>query len=105
MVAEGERQPILVAGRPALGRPHHAGVSGLVIAQVPTVPMLHADFSPGVQPTLAATLHITPLVLTRLERPQVEALITQRVGGKPSRSKWCSTSSPKRMGCRCMLKS
>src|SRR5262249_37585024 len=27
--------------------------------------------------------HITPLVLNRLERPQVEALITQRAGGKP----------------------
>src|SRR4029434_4207199 len=27
--------------------------------------------------------HITPLVLTRLERLQVEALITQRAGGKP----------------------
>ena len=26
---------------------------------------------------------MTPLVLTRLERPQVEALITQRAGGKP----------------------
>src|SRR5262249_42935084 len=37
------------------------------------------EFSPPWPPRS----HLTPLVLNRLERPQVEALVTQRTGGKP----------------------
>ena len=107
MVAEGERQPILVAWEDLhWADPTTLEFLGLVIAAGPhRADAPRADFSPGVQPALAAAPTSRPLVLTRLERPQVEALITQRAGGKTSRSKWCSTSSPKRMGCRCMLKS
>ena len=84
MVAEGERQPILVAWEDLhWADPTTLEFLGLVIAQVPTVPMLHVLTSrPEFSPPWPQRSHITPLVLTRLERPQVEALITQRVGGK-----------------------
>ena len=46
--------------------------------------MLHVlTYRPEFSPPWPPRSHITPLVLTRLERPQVEALITQRAGGKP----------------------
>src|SRR5262249_30403367 len=58
-------------------------VLGLVIEQAPTVPMLHVlTARPEFSPPWPPRSHITPLVLNRLERPQVEALITQRAGGK-----------------------
>jgi class 3 adenylate cyclase len=85
MVAEAERQPVLVAWEDLhWADPTTLEVLGLVIEQAPTVPMLHVltsrlEFSPPCPPRS----HITPLVLNRLERPQVEALITQRAGGKP----------------------
>ena len=56
---------------------------GLVIEQAPTVPMLHVlTYRPEFSPPWPPRSHITPLVLNRLERPQVEALITLRAGGK-----------------------
>src|SRR5262249_35420239 len=46
-------------------------------------PMLHVlTYRPEFSPPWPQRSHITPLVLNRLERPQVEALITQRAGGK-----------------------
>ena len=56
---------------------------GLVIAQAPTVSMLHVLTSrPEFSPPWPSRSHLTPFVLNRLERPQVEALIAQRAGGK-----------------------
>jgi predicted ATPase len=83
-VAEGERQPVLVAWEDL----HWAGPTtlellGLVIEQAPTVPMLHVlTYRPEFRPPWPQRSHITPLVLNRLEGPQVEALITQRARGK-----------------------
>jgi predicted ATPase len=58
-------------------------ILGLVIEQAPTVPMLHVlTFRPAFRPPWPPRSHLTSLVLNRLERRQVEALITQRVGGK-----------------------
>src|SRR2546425_4148855 len=60
-----------------------AELLGLVIAQAPTVPMLHVlTYRPEFSPPWPPRSHMTPLVLNRLERPQVEALIAQRAGGK-----------------------
>ena len=54
-----------------------------MVEQAPTVPMLHVlTYRPEFSPPWPQRSHITPLVLNRLERPQVEALITQRAGGK-----------------------
>jgi predicted ATPase len=84
MVAEAERQPVLVAWEDLhWADPTTLEVLGLVIEQAPTVPMLHVLTSrPEFSQPWPPRSHITPLVLNRLERPQVEALITQRAGGK-----------------------
>ena len=84
MVAEAERQPVLVAWEDLhWADPTTLEVLGLVIEQAPTVPMLHVlTYRPEFSPPWPQRSHITPLVLNRLERPQVEALITQRAGGK-----------------------
>jgi predicted ATPase len=106
IVAAAERQPVLVAWEDLhWADPTTLEVLGLVIAQAPTVPMLHVlTFRPEFSPPWPPRSHLTPLVLNRLERLQVEALLTQRAG-KPSRRRPCSISSPKRMACRCMSKS
>ena len=84
MVAEAERQPVLVAWEDLhWADPTTLEVLGLVVEQAPTVPMLHVlTYRPEFSPPWPPRSHITPLVLNRLERPQVEALITQRAGGK-----------------------
>jgi class 3 adenylate cyclase len=84
LAAEAERQPVLVAWEDLhWADPTTLEVLGLVIEQAPTVPMLHVlTARPAFNPPWPPRSHMTPLVLTRLERPQVEALITQRAGGK-----------------------
>jgi predicted ATPase len=84
LAAEAERQPVLVAWEDLhWADPTTLEVLGLVIEQAPTVPMLHVLTSrPEFSPPWPSRSHITPLVLNRLERPQVEALITQGAGGK-----------------------
>ena len=85
LAAEAERQPVLVAWEDLhWADPTTLEVLGLVIEQAPTVPMLHVlTYRPEFSPPWPPRSHMTPLVLNRLERPQVEALITQRAGGKP----------------------
>ena len=84
LAAEAERQPVLVAWEDLhWADPTTLEVLGLVIEQAPTVPMLHVlTYRPEFSPPWPPRSHLTPLVLNRLERPQVEALITQRAGGK-----------------------
>jgi class 3 adenylate cyclase/predicted ATPase len=85
LAAEAERQPVLVAWEDLhWADPTTLEMLGLVIEQAPTVPMLHVlTYRPEFSPPWPPRSHITPLVLNRLERPQVEALITQQAGGKP----------------------
>jgi class 3 adenylate cyclase/predicted ATPase len=84
MVAEAERQPVLVAWEDLhWADPTTLEILDLVIEQAPTVPMLHVlTYRPEFSPPWPPRSHITPLVLSRLERPQVEALIAQRAAGK-----------------------
>jgi class 3 adenylate cyclase/tetratricopeptide (TPR) repeat protein len=84
LAAEAERQPMLVAWEDLYwADPTTLEVLGLVIEQAPTVPMLHVlTYRPGFSPPWPSRSHITPLVLNRLERLQVEALMTLRAGGK-----------------------
>ena len=108
LVAEAERQPVLVVvGRPALGRPHHAGAARAGHrAGAHGADVARADLSPGVQPALAATL---PHHAAGAQPPGAPAGrgADYAAGGRqnPARPRWCSTSWPKRMGCRCMSKS
>jgi predicted ATPase len=85
LAAAAERQPVLVAWEDLhWADPTTLEVLGLVVEQAPTVPMLHVlTYRPEFSPPWPPRSHITPLVLNRLERAQVEALITQRAGGKP----------------------
>jgi predicted ATPase/class 3 adenylate cyclase len=85
LLSEAERQPVLVAWEDLhWADPTTLELLGLVLDQAPTAPMLHVlTYRPEFSPPWPPRSHITPLVLTRLERPQVEALIMQRAGGKP----------------------
>ena len=84
LVAEAERQPVLAVWEDLHWvDPSTLELLGLVVEQAPTVPMLHVLTSrPEFSPPWPPRSHLTPLVLNRLERPQVEALIAQRAGGK-----------------------
>ncbi len=84
LVAEAERQPVLVAWEDLhWADPTTLELLGLVVEQAPTVPMLHVlTYRPEFSPPWPPRSHMTPLALNRLERPQVEALIAQRAGGK-----------------------
>ena len=84
LAVEAERQPVLAAWEDLhWADPTTLEYLGLVLDQAPTVPMLHVlTYRPTFSPPWPPRSHITPLVLHRLERPQVEALITQRTGGK-----------------------
>jgi predicted ATPase/class 3 adenylate cyclase len=84
LVAEAERQPVLVAWEDVhWADPTTLEALGLVVEQTPTVPMLHVlTYRPEFSPPWPQRSHITPIVLHRLEGPQVEALMTRRAGGK-----------------------
>jgi class 3 adenylate cyclase/tetratricopeptide (TPR) repeat protein len=84
LLEEAERQPVLVVYEDL----HWADPStienlGLLVEQVPTAPMLTVlIFRPQFVPPWPTRSHMTPITLNRLERPQVEAMITQLGGGK-----------------------
>ena len=84
LVEEAERQPVLVAWEDL----HWADSTTLemleiVLEQTPTVPMLSVlTFRPEFSPSWSPRSHLTPITLNRLERLQVEALITHLAGGK-----------------------
>lgn len=84
LLEEAERQPILVVYEDL----HWADPStienlGLLVDQVPTAPMLIVlIFRPQFVPPWPTRSHMTPITLNRLERPQVEAMITRLGGGK-----------------------
>ena len=84
LIEEAERQPVLVAWEDL----HWADSTtlemlDLVLEQTPTVPMLSVlTFRPEFSPPWSPRSHMTPITLNRLERLQVEALITYLAGGK-----------------------
>jgi class 3 adenylate cyclase/predicted ATPase len=84
LLEEAERQPMLVVYEDL----HWADPStiesiSLLVEQVPTAPMLIVlIFRPQFVPPWPTRSHMTPITLNRLERPQVEAMITQLGGGK-----------------------
>jgi predicted ATPase len=84
MLEEGERQPVLVAWEDLhWADPSTLEMLGLVLEQTPTVPMLHVlTFRPEFALPWPSRSHMTPITLNRLERPQMEALITHLAGGK-----------------------
>jgi len=84
LLEEAEHQPMLVVYEDL----HWADPStiesiGLLVEQVPTAPLLAVlIFRPQFAPLWPNRSHMTPITLNRLERPQVEAMITQLASGK-----------------------
>ena len=84
LLEEAEHQPMLVVYEDL----HWADPStiesiGLIVEQVPTAPLLAVlIFRPQFVPPWPNRSHMTPITLNRLERPQVEAMITQLASGK-----------------------
>ncbi|MCZ6876114.1 MAG: AAA family ATPase [bacterium] len=84
LLEEAERQPTLAMWEDLhWADPSTLEMLGLVLEQMPTVPMLNVlTFRPEFEPSWSTRSHMTPITLNRLERPQVEALIMHLVGGK-----------------------
>jgi class 3 adenylate cyclase/predicted ATPase len=84
LTGAAEKQPVLVVWEDLhWGDPSTLEMLGLVLAQSPTVSMLNVlTFRPEFSPPWPSRSHLTPITLNRLERPQVEALITHLMSGK-----------------------
>jgi predicted ATPase len=84
LLAEAERQPVLAVWEDLhWADPSTLELLGLLIEQAPTAAMLYLlTFRPEFTPSWPARSYMTPIALNRLERPQVEALITHVAGGK-----------------------
>jgi class 3 adenylate cyclase/predicted ATPase len=82
--ADAQRQPVLMVWDDV----HWADPStlenlGLLVDQIPTSPILAVlTFRPEFVPPWPPRSHMTSLTLSRLERPQIEALVRQQAGGK-----------------------
>ncbi|MCZ6874848.1 MAG: AAA family ATPase, partial [bacterium] len=84
LLEEAEQQPALVVWEDLhWADPSTLEMLGLVLEQTPTVQMLHVlTFRPEFDQRWPTRSHMTPITLNRLERPQVEALITHLAGRK-----------------------
>jgi class 3 adenylate cyclase/tetratricopeptide (TPR) repeat protein len=84
LLAEAERQPVLAVYEDLhWADPSTLELLGALLAQVPTVPMRTVGtYRPTFVPPWPSRAHLTPMTLNRLERPQVEALITHLARGK-----------------------
>ena len=84
LLEETERQPVLAVWEDLhWADPSTLELLGLVLDQVPTARMLTLlTCRPEFLPPWASRSHLTQVTLTRLGRPQVEAMITSLTGGK-----------------------
>jgi hypothetical protein len=84
LLAAAERQPLLVLWEDLhWADPTTVELLGLLIEQTPTAALLNVlTYRPEFVPPWPPCSHLTPLTLNRLERLQVEALITRLAGGK-----------------------
>jgi class 3 adenylate cyclase len=84
LLEEAERQPVLAVYEDLhWADPSTLELLGMLVEQAPTASMLHVlTFRPDFVPPWPMRSHMTPLTLSRLERPQVEALLTHLAGGK-----------------------
>ena len=84
MQEEAERQPVLALWEDLhWADPTSLELLGLLIDQAPMSPMLHIlTFRPDFTPPWPMRSHVTPIALNRLERPQIEAMLTRLTHGK-----------------------
>jgi class 3 adenylate cyclase len=84
LLEEAERQPVLAVWEDLhWADPSTLEVLGLIVDQIPTAPMVSVlTFRSEFVSPWPTRSHMTPITLNRLERPQVEVMITQLGGGK-----------------------
>jgi predicted ATPase len=84
LLEEAERHPVLQVWEDLhWADPSTLELLALQIEQAPTAPILNVlTFRPEFAPPWPQRTHMTPLTLNRLERAEVEALITLQTGGK-----------------------
>ncbi|HEX6137726.1 MAG TPA: adenylate/guanylate cyclase domain-containing protein [Casimicrobiaceae bacterium] len=84
LLEEAERKPVLRVWEDVQwADPTTLALLELCIAQSPTVAMMNVvTHRPDFVPRWTTRSHMTPISLGRLERPEVEALIMQRAGGR-----------------------
>jgi predicted ATPase len=84
LLEEAERQPVLAVWEDLhWADPSTVELLGLVLDQVPTARMLILlTCRPEFHPPWTTHSHLTQITLTRLGRPQVQAMITSLTGGK-----------------------
>jgi class 3 adenylate cyclase/predicted ATPase len=81
---EAERQPVVeVWENLHWADPSTLELLGLILEQAPTAAILIVlTFRPDFVPPWSSRSHMTPITLSRLERPQTEVLVTRLSGGK-----------------------
>jgi predicted ATPase len=84
LLAEAEQQPVLAVWEDLhWADPSTLELLGLVLDQVPTAYMLTLlTGRPEFHPPWASRSHLTQITLTRLGRPQIEAMLIRLTGGK-----------------------
>ena len=84
LLEEAERHPVLAVWEDLhWADPSTLETLGLLVDQAPTATMLHVlTFRPEFAPPWPPRSHLTLITLNRLERPQVEALVSRLAGGK-----------------------
>jgi predicted ATPase len=84
LLEEAERQPVLAVWEDLhWADPSTLEVLGLFIDQAPTAAMFHVlTYRPEFEPPWPMRSHVTPLTLNRLERLQVESILTKLAQGK-----------------------
>ncbi|MEE8455217.1 MAG: AAA family ATPase, partial [Limibaculum sp.] len=84
LLEEAERRPVLQIWEDLhWADPSTLELVALEIEQAPTAPILNVlTFRPEFTPPWPQRAHMTPLTLNRLERSEVDALITLQAGGK-----------------------
>ena len=84
LIEVAERAPVLMAWEDLhWADPTTLETLGMLIEQVPTVPMLVvAMYRPELTPPWPQRSHMTPITLSRLEQPEVETMVTHLVGGR-----------------------
>ena len=83
LLAEAERQPLLTVWEDLhWADPSTLELLSLLLDQTPTAPILNVlTFRPDFEPPWSTRSHMTPIALNRLERLQIEALMTHLAEG------------------------
>ena len=85
LIAVAERAPVLMAWEDLhWADPTTLETLGMLIEQAPTALLLVvATYRPELKPPWPQRSHMTPITLNRLERPEVETIVSHLAGGRP----------------------